>query len=157
LTRRPGPAQQSDYDPAGRLTPHRATHGGSGNIDKRAVHARGAVVERAYAYDATGQLVARADSLRGRQDFRYDPTGRILAAMPIALFGAASGASGAGSITTYNAELFAFDPAGNLLPEKTSAGSTADGVIFDNRLRFYQDVAFEHEEHGSVTRRVRGN
>jgi RHS repeat-associated protein len=119
------------------------------------------VVERAYAYDAAGQLVARADSLRGRQDFRYDPTGRILAAMPSALSGAASGASGQGRINTYNAELFAFDPAGNLLPEKTSAfannSSTADGVIFDNRLRFYQDLAFEYDEHGNVTRRVRGN
>ncbi len=144
-----------DYDPAGRLTRHRAAHVGSGN----AVNARGAVVERAYAYDAAGQLVARADSLRGRQDFRYDPTGRILAAMPSALVGA----SGAGSISTYNAELFAFDPAGNLLPEKTSAhdgtsaGSADDGVIFDNRLRFYQDLAFEYDEHGNVTRRVRGN
>ena len=144
-----------DYDPAGRLTRHRAAHVGSGN----AVNARGAVVERAYAYDAAGQLVARADSLRGRQDFRYDPTGRILAAMPSAL----ANPSGAGSISTYNAELFAFDPAGNLLPEKTSAhegtsaGGTSDGVIFDNRLRFYQDLAFEYDEHGNVTRRVRGN
>jgi RHS repeat-associated protein len=148
-----------DYDPAGRLTRHQAAHIGSGN----AVNARGAVVEGAYAYDAAGQLVARADSLRGRQDFRYDPTGRILAAMPSAL----AGASGAGSISTYNAELFAFDPAGNLLPEKTStnagtsSGTSAvgatDGVIFDNRLRFYQDLAFEYDEHGNVTRRVRGN
>jgi RHS repeat-associated protein len=144
-----------DYDPAGRLTRYRAAYVGSGN----AVNARGAVVERAYAYDAAGQLVAPADSLRGRQDFRYDPTGRILAAMPSAL----AGASGAGSISTYNAELFAFDPAGNLLPEitsahdGTSAGSTDDGVIFDNRLRFYQDLAFEYDEHGNVTRRVRGN
>jgi YD repeat-containing protein len=148
-----------DYDPAGRLTRHRAAHVGSGN----AVTARGAVVERAYAYDAAGQLVARADSLRGRQDFRYDPTGRILAAMPSALAAGVGGASGQGTVSSYNAELFAFDPAGNLLPEKTSAhdgtsaGNTSDGVIFDNRLRFYQDLAFEYDEHGNVTRRVRGN
>ena len=40
-----------------------------------------ATLERGYAYDAAGQLIARADSLRGRQDFRYDPTGRILASL----------------------------------------------------------------------------
>ncbi|WP_234383528.1 hypothetical protein [Paracidovorax avenae] len=90
------------WDPAGRLVRHRASLRGSGNVAPAASAASSAVLERAYAYDATGQLVARADTLRGRQDFRYDPTGRILAALP------AQGSALA-------RELFAFDPAGNLL------------------------------------------
>ncbi|NOK07150.1 RHS repeat protein, partial [Myxococcus xanthus] len=90
------------WDPAGRLVRHRASLRASGNVAPVASTASSTVVERAYAYDATGQLVARADTMRGRQDFRYDPTGRILAALP------AQGSALA-------RELFAFDPAGNLL------------------------------------------
>ncbi|WP_326542161.1 DUF6531 domain-containing protein, partial [Pseudorhodoferax sp.] len=69
-------ASRYAWDPAGRLTRHQASRRGGGNV------AAGNTVERAYAYDLSGQLVARADALRGRQDFRYDPTGRILAALP---------------------------------------------------------------------------
>ncbi|CAN7212521.1 RHS domain-containing protein [Acidovorax sp. LjRoot129] len=120
-------------------------------VDVRGQTLGSALLERAYAYDTAGQLVVRADSLRGRQDFRYDPTGRILAAIPGALQGGRTPGS-------YNAELFAFDPAGNLLPESsTSPGRTGEGVIFDNRLRFYQDLHFEYDVHGNVIRRTRGN
>jgi YD repeat-containing protein len=146
---------QFDYDPAGRLVRHRASA-------QRAVNA---VLERAYAYDATGQLVARADSLRGRQDFKYDPVGRILSALPSAFAGTAS---------TLPSELFAFDPAGNLLPEVPensnknnstlgneyagySQNSTQNQIIPDNRLRVYQDLAFDYDAHGNVTQRIRGN
>jgi YD repeat-containing protein len=149
---------QFDYDPAGRLVRHRASA-------QRAVNA---VLERAYAYDATGQLVARADSLRGRQDFKYDPVGRILSALPSAFAGTAS---------THQSELFAFDPAGNLLPEapqnsnndgknNSSSGneyagysqnSTQNQIVPDNRLRVYQDLAFDYDAHGNVTQRMRGN
>ncbi|CAN7212380.1 DUF6531 domain-containing protein [Acidovorax sp. LjRoot129] len=145
-------ASSYQYDPAGRLTRHRVARAGSGPaVDVRGQTLGSALLERAYAYDAAGQLIARADSLRGRQDFRYDPTGRILAAIP----GALPGGRAAGS---YNTELFAFDPAGNLLPESsTSPGRTGEGVIFDNRLRFYQDLHFEYDVHGNVIRRTRGN
>jgi RHS repeat-associated protein len=143
---------QFDYDPAGRLVRHRASA-------QRAVNA---VLERAYAYDATGQLVERADSLRGRQDFRYDPVGRILSALPSAFTGTAS---------THQSELFAFDPAGNLLPENNiknnsslgneyagySQNSTQNKIIPDNRLKVYQDLAFAYDAHGNVTQRIRGN
>ncbi|GKT02167.1 hypothetical protein AVKW3434_22280 [Acidovorax sp. SUPP3434] len=87
---------------------HRIGHRASGNI------AAQPLLERAYAYDLSGQLVAWGDTLRGRQNFRYDPTGRILAALP-----------GAGSHQPR--ELFAFDPAGNLLDggEAQVGGNTA--------------------------------
>ena len=135
-----------EYDPAGRLIQHQVGHRGSGNI------AAASVLERAYAYDLSGQLVARADTLRGRQNFRYDPTGRILAAVP-----------GAGSHQPR--ELFAFDPAGNLLDsdeaqvvrQDSHGARTGLGVIRDNRLRFYQDMHFEYDVHGNMTKRTRGN
>jgi len=140
------------WDPAGRIVRHRASLRASGNV---ATQAGDAVLERAYAYDATGQLVARADTLRGRQDFRYDPTGRILAALP------AQGSHLA-------RELFAFDPAGNLLDGSASqierqhaqdgrTERTGLGVVGDNRLRSYQDLHFEYDVHGNVTKRTRGN
>ena len=34
---------------------------------------------------------------------------------------------------------------------------TTLGVVGDNRLRFYQDLHFEYDLHGNVTRRTRGN
>ncbi|KAA9172375.1 hypothetical protein F3K36_17220 [Delftia sp. BR1] len=58
-------------------------------------------------------------------------------------------------------ELFAFDPAGNLLdslPGKDGQPvDTTLGVVGDNRLRFYQDLHFEYDVHGNVTKRTRGN
>lgn len=144
-------ASSYQYDPAGRLTRHRVAQAGSSNtVNERGQALGSALLERSYAYDAAGQLVARADSLRGRQDFRYDPTGRILAATLSALQG--------GTASSYNAELFAFDPAGNLLPEAgPSPDRSGDGAIFDNRLRFYQDLHFDYDAHGNLTRRTRGN
>jgi YD repeat-containing protein len=78
---------QFDYDPAGRLKHHTVRHSASASrtTSRGLAQQSSAVLERAYAYDATGQLVARADSLRGRQDFKYDPVGRILSALPSAL------------------------------------------------------------------------
>nr|WP_269112207.1 RHS repeat-associated core domain-containing protein [Delftia acidovorans] len=135
-----------DWDPAGRLLRHRAALQGSGHVIRPGNS--NATLERGYAYDAAGQLIARADSLRGRQDFRYDPTGRILASLP------AQGSPLA-------RELFAFDPAGNLLdsiPGKDGQPvETTLGVVGDNRLRFYQDLHFEYDVHGNVTKRTRGN
>jgi len=92
--------------------------------------------------------VVHGDSLRGRQDFRYDPTGRIFASPP-------------SEGSPLARELFAFDPAGNLLdslPGKDGQPvETTLGVVGDNRLRFYQDLHFEYDVHGNVIRRTRGN
>ncbi|QNP49490.1 hypothetical protein [Diaphorobacter aerolatus] len=46
-------------------------------------------------------------------------------------------------------ELFAFDPAGNLLDDHVSSPKTLPeqpglSVVGDNRLRFYQDLHFEY-------------
>jgi RHS repeat-associated protein len=149
-------SSQFDYDPAGRLVRHRVSASNAAN--RATVKSSNPILERAYAYDATGQLVARADRLRGRQDFKYDPVGRILSALPSAFAGKAS---------THQSELFAFDPAGNLLPENNIknnsssgneyAGYSQNSIIPDNRLRVYQDLAFDYDAHGNVTQRIRGN
>ena len=34
---------------------------------------------------------------------------------------------------------------------------TTLGAVGDNRLRFYQDLHFEYDVHGNVTKRTRGN
>ncbi|GKS85647.1 hypothetical protein AVMA1855_15865 [Acidovorax sp. SUPP1855] len=143
-----------DYDPAGRLVRHRAAMDSpsAAAVTTRGQPAAGPVLERAYAYDALGQLIARADTLRGRQDFRYDPVGRILAALP-------------GQGSHQPSELFAFDPAGNLLEaspaqierQQENRASQTLGALQDNRLRFYQDLHFEYDVHGNVTKRTRGN
>jgi RHS repeat-associated protein len=125
-------ASQFEHDPMGRLTRHKASLQGK---------ASQAIVERHYRYDAAGQLTARADKQRGQQDFSYDKVGYILAALP-------------GQGGTTKAELFAFDPAGNLLDQDPSK---SNDPIRDNRLRFYQDLHFEYDAHGNTTRRTRGN
>jgi len=134
-----------DYDPMGRLTRHQAS---LGNLSAQ----RGrAVLERRYAYDAAGQLRQRQDSLRGGQSFEYDPTGRILAALPTA------------SNTAFAPERFVFDPASNILSPPSSNESVAPQAsrprqwVPDNRLRFYQDLHFEYDPHGNLTRRIQGN
>ncbi len=118
-------ASQYEHDPAGRLLKHRALR-----MDRNAAVA----LERRYEYDAAGNLTGRHDSLRGEQQFRYDPTGRILQAK--------------GRIE----EFFAFDPAGNLLPERSGAQAPVSG----NRLKVWQDLRFEYDVHGNVTRRRKG-
>ena len=117
---------QYAYDPMGRLRSHRASAHQSPGAQ--------VVVERAYQYDLAGNLLSRQDSLRGLTEFQYDPTGRILAAR--------------GRIE----EFFAFDPAGNI--QEPSASGPAP--IAGNRLRVYQDLRFEYDEHGNVTQRKKG-
>jgi RHS repeat-associated protein len=76
----------------------------------------------------------------------------------------------AGTASTHQSELFAFDPAGNLLPEvpensnKNNStlgnkykGYSQNSIIPDNRLRVYQDLTFSYDAHGNVTQRIRGN
>ena len=94
------------WDPMGRLAHHKVT----GKAETG-----GARIERRYQWDLAGQLTARADSLRGAQQFAYDPTGRIRSALGGPL----------------GPELFAFDPAGNLLDGHGAGhkGATQDLLV----------------------------
>lgn len=86
-----------DYDPMGRLIKHKTGQAKTNQVSANYSNTRDASIgiERSYRYDAAGNLRSQIDSLRGKQDYQYDPTGRILAAT--------------GRID----EAFAFDPAGN--------------------------------------------
>ena len=98
-------------------------------------------VGRTYRYDAAGNLSAQIDLLRGRQDYRYDPVGRILAA------------------TGRRDEFFAFDPAGNIQPvdrEQREPSPRIVGGVGGNRLRVFQDLRYSYDVHGNVASRDKG-
>ncbi|WP_269632089.1 RHS repeat domain-containing protein [Pelomonas sp. BJYL3] len=118
-------ASQYEHDPQGRLLKHRALRMGN---------AQQVALERSYQYDASGNLTQRQDSLRGEQRFRYDPTGRILQAT--------------GKVEEY----FAFDPAGNLLAQRSGPQPAIGG----NRLKVWQELRFEYDVHGNVVQRRKG-
>lgn len=130
-------ASRFDYDPMGRLTRHRSSlaQAQAGRVQGARADAGTAVLERRYGWDAAGNLITRVDQLRGTQAFRYDPTGRILEA------------------TGPRPESFAFDPAGNLLdPIDRAIGYPA----LDNRIAVFEDLRFDYDAHGNVTRRRKG-
>ncbi|PZA14216.1 RHS domain-containing protein, partial [Parazoarcus communis] len=130
-------ASRFDYDPMGRLTRHRSSlaQAQAGRVQGARADAGTAVLERRYGWDAAGNLITRVDQLRGTQAFRYDPTGRILEA------------------TGPRPESFAFDPAGNLLdPIDRAIGYPA----LDNRIAVFEDLRFDYDTHGNVTRRRKG-
>jgi RHS repeat-associated protein len=119
-----------EHDPMGRLLRHRSAR------PARPAQEPEALIERRYVYDTAGHLTERVDGLRGMQRYRYDPTGRILGAFPVG---------------TASAEVFAFDPAGNLLPRDEPAGR-----VEDNRIRVFEDLRFDYDVHGNVITRRKG-
>ncbi|MES2262212.1 MAG: RHS repeat-associated core domain-containing protein [Pseudomonadota bacterium] len=118
------------YDPAGHLAHHKVSRktlypGRDGNV----------VIGRDYRYDAAGNLAATTDLQRGQQTYRYDPTGRILAAKG------------------RQDEFFAFDPAGNMLPQETQRSPK---MVRGNRLNTFQDLRYTYDAHGNVITRNKG-
>ena len=107
----------------------------------------GQQIQRQFQYDAGGNLSGVADSLRGSTRYAYDALSRIR--------GAQSGPKGD------HRELFAFDPAGNLLNPNQggaqSSGGVGDGAkVHTNRLAVYQDLRFTYDVHGNTTQRLVG-
>ena len=123
-----------DWDPMGRLLRHKVSR------PSASAETAGTRIERRYQWDLAGQLSARADSLRGAQQFAYDPTGRIRSALGGPL----------------GPELFAFDPAGNLLDEPPPGAASAPALILNNRIRVHQDLRYAYDLHGNVTERHKG-
>ncbi|WP_295549574.1 RHS repeat-associated core domain-containing protein [uncultured Pseudacidovorax sp.] len=114
-------------------------------------------LQRSYTYDAAGQLIGIADSLRGSLSYRYDPVGRLLQAH-----------------SRLGQEIFAFDPASNMLdlppqPEdeglrlSTTPGSGASldpeaaarrlPPILDNLLKDYAGTHYDWDARGNLLRR----
>ena len=148
-------ASRYELDPLGRLkrqiaTLNDLTEGGKGKTKVVAAYA----VKRSYGYDRTGNLTHSTDQRTGTTHFEYDKLGRI---------------------TQAGNELFAFDPAHNILDiptekikpypapspvgEGREEGKTtvplSDGcaAISDNRLKTYNGNSYYYDNFGNLIHR----
>ena len=151
-------ASRYELDPLGRLkrqiaTLNDLTEGGKGKTKVAAGYAQTAV-KRSYGYDRTGNLTHSTDQRTGTTQFEYDKLGRI---------------------TQAGNELFAFDPAHNILDiptekvkpyptpspvgegrgeGKTAAPLSDDrSVIPDNRLKTYNGTTYYYDKLGNLIHR----
>ena len=151
-------ASRYELDPLGRLKRQIATlndlaEGGKGKTKVAAGYGQTAV-KRSYGYDRTGNLTHSTDQRTGTTQFEYDKLGRI---------------------TQAGSELFAFDPAHNILDiptekvkpypapspvgEGRGEGKTAAplsdncSTIPDNRLKTYNGTTYYYDELGNLIHR----
>ena len=107
------------------------------------VYGKSALLKRDYQYDAAGQLTDLNDSRRGPLAYRYDLVGRLLEAT-----------------SRLGVETFAFDPASNLLDEKTQQiqrpleQNPKRNKLMDNLLRQYAGTHYEYDERGNQIQRL---
>ena len=147
-------ASRYELDPLGRLkrqiaTLNDLTEGGKGKTKVAAGYAQTAV-KRSYGYDRTGNLTHSTDQRTGTTQFEYDKLGQI---------------------TQAGNELFAFDPAHNILdiptekvkpyptPSPVGEGKTTEplsdnrSAIPDNRLKTYNGTTYYYDELGNLIHR----
>ena len=122
-------ASRYELDPLGRLkrqiaTLNDLTEGGKGK-NKVAAGYNQTAVKRSYGYDRTGNLTHSTDQRTGTTHFEYDKLGRI---------------------TQAGNELFAFDPAHNILSDGLNA-------VTDNRLKTYNGTTYYYDELGNLIHR----
>ena len=115
-----------ELDPLGRLKRQIATLNDLTQTEtaKNAVTSAYAV-KRSYGYDRTGNLTHSTDQRTGTTHFEYDRLGRI---------------------TQAGNELFAFDPAHNILSDDLNA-------IPDNRLKTYNGTSYYYDDLGNLIHR----
>ncbi|MDU4439039.1 MAG: RHS repeat-associated core domain-containing protein, partial [Neisseria sp.] len=151
-------ASRYELDPLGRLkrqiaTLNELTEGGKGKTKVAAGYGQTAV-KRSYGYDRTGNLTHSTDQRTGTTHFAYDKLGRI---------------------TKAGSELFAFDPAHNILDiptekvkpypapspvgegrrEGKTTAPLSDGraAITDNRLKTYNGTTYYYDDLGNLIHR----
>ena len=122
-------ASRYELDPLGRLkrqiaTLNDLTETGKGKTKVAAGYGQTAV-KRSYGYDRTGNLTHSTDQRTGTTQFEYDKLGRI---------------------TKAGSELFAFDPAHNILSDGLNA-------IPDNRLKTYNGTTYYYDDLGNLIHR----
>ena len=122
-------ASRYELDPLGRLkkqiaTLNDLTETGKGKTKAAAGYAQTAV-KRSYGYDRTGNLTHSTDQRTGTTQFEYDKLGRI---------------------TQAGNELFAFDPAHNILSDDLNA-------VPDNRLKTYNGTTYYYDDLGNLIHR----
>ncbi|WP_367237382.1 RHS repeat-associated core domain-containing protein [Pseudomonas sp. Rh2] len=125
--------QTQAWDPAGRLQEQwLGSHDGPSTL-----------LKRQYRYDAAGQLTNIHDTRRGQLEYQYDPVGRLLQAT-----------------SRLGVETFAFDPAGNLLDQKTQElnrpleADPRRNKLMDNLLREYAGTHYKYDERGNLVHRL---
>jgi len=126
-------ASRYELDPLGRLKRQIATlndlaEGGKGKTKVAAGYGQTAV-KRSYGYDRTGNLTHSTDQRTGTTQFEYDKLGRI---------------------TQAGNELFAFDPAHNILSDDLNA-------VPDNRLKTYNGTTYYYDHFGNLIHRELAN
>ena len=122
-------ASRYELDPLGRLkrqiaTLNDLTEGGKGKNKVAAGYGQTAV-KRSYGYGRTGNLTHSTDQRTGTTHFEYDKLGRI---------------------TKAGSELFAFDPADNILSDDLNA-------VPDNRLKTYNGTTYYYDDLGNLIHR----
>ena len=122
-------ASRYELDPLGRLkrqiaTLNDLTEGGKGKTKVAAGYNQTAV-KRSYGYDRTGNLTHSTDQRTGTTRFEYDILGRI---------------------TKAGSELFAFDPAHNILSDDLN-------TVTDNRLKTYNGTTYYYDNFGNLIHR----
>ncbi|MBK8337548.1 MAG: RHS repeat protein [Sterolibacteriaceae bacterium] len=92
-------------------------------------------IARHYRYDGAGNLLQLDDQRAGSTRYTYDKIGRLTGAQQPRL-----------------AEVFAFDPAHNLVPLETQAGEPgpSTGLVRDNRLEVFEDKRYAWDAHGNL-------
>ena len=123
-------ASRYELDPLGRLkkqiaTLNDLTETGKGKTKVAAGYGQTAV-KRSYGYDRTGNLTHSTDQRTGTTQFEYDKLGRI---------------------TQAGNEVFAFDPAHNILSDNNSP------TITDNRLKTYNGNSYYYDHFGNLIHR----
>ena len=122
-------ASRYEHDPAGRLLHHQAGLAGT----------TFPVLARRYGYDVSGQLNAVDDLRQGQSRYFYDPAARLL------------------QVEGALAEVFAHDPAGNLVGmDLGSADGGAPGRVEGDRLLMLGDRHFSYDEAGNLVQERRG-
>ena len=123
-------ASRYELAPLGRLkrqiaTLNDLTEGGKGKTKVAAGYGQTAV-KRSYGYDRTGNLTHSTDQRTGTTHFEYDKLGRIAKA---------------------GNEVFAFDPAHNILSDNNSP------TVTDNRLKTYNGNSYYYDHFGNLIHR----
>ena len=120
-------ASRYELDPLGRLKKQIAALNELTQTEtaKNAVTSAYAV-KRSYGYDRTGNLTHSTDQRTGTTRFEYDKLGRI---------------------TKADSEVFAFDPAHNILSDNNSP------TVPDNRLQTYNGSSYYYDDLGNLIHR----
>ena len=118
----------------GRLKSQRTVWSGTQTPRGKQTPLAGGAVNRRYAYDKAGNLIQSADQRSGVLHYVYDKIGRIQEAR---------------NSQTGRSEIFAFDPAHNILSDKAAEGKGGN-LVSGNRLKSYNGIEYTYDALGNL-------